>query len=92
MTNSCYLYSFIQGDDTYGCDFNTEQKNWRIVWRDEVSESKAMNEDELGKGKDGKSSEWEILWGDCGVANFFISRADLKARNFSNVYYNWDCY
>lgn len=32
-----------------------------------------------------------ILWGDVGVANFFIRPADLKARDFSHVWYNWDC-
>lgn len=33
----------------------------------------------------------EILWGDCGVANFFIHPDDLKKRDFSKVMYNWDC-
>lgn len=33
----------------------------------------------------------EILWGDCGVANFFIHPDDLKKRDFSKVLYNWDC-
>ncbi len=33
----------------------------------------------------------EIMWGDCGVANFFISAEDLAKRDFSNVLYNWDC-
>lgn len=47
---------------------------------------------EMGKGEDGKSKSWEILWGDCGIANFFISREDLRNRDFSNVLYNWDCY
>lgn len=47
---------------------------------------------EMGNGEDGKSKSWEILWGDCGIANFFISRADLKNLDFSNVLYNWDCY
>lgn len=32
-----------------------------------------------------------VLWGDCGVANFFISREALKHRDFSRVCYNWDC-
>lgn len=32
-----------------------------------------------------------VLWGDCGVANFFISREALKRRDFSRVSYNWDC-
>lgn len=33
-----------------------------------------------------------IMWGDCGVCNFFISPEDLKKRDFSKVLYNWDCY
>ena len=32
-----------------------------------------------------------ILWGDCGVANFFINLEDLKKRDFSKVFYTWDC-
>lgn len=33
-----------------------------------------------------------IMWGDSGVANFFIRKEDLRNLNFSNVIYNWDCY
>lgn len=33
----------------------------------------------------------EIMWGDCGIANFFISAADLAACDFSHVMYTWDC-
>ncbi|MDE7138572.1 MAG: DUF1963 domain-containing protein [Ruminococcus sp.] len=37
-------------------------------------------------------SEWEkILWGDIGIGNFFISSEKLKNRDFSDVFYNWDC-
>lgn len=32
-----------------------------------------------------------ILWGDCGVANFFINSEALKNRDFSKILYNWDC-
>ena len=32
-----------------------------------------------------------VLWGDCGVGNFFINREDLLRRDFSRVLYNWDC-
>ncbi len=32
-----------------------------------------------------------VLWGDCGVGNFFIGREDLEKRDFSRVLYNWDC-
>ena len=33
-----------------------------------------------------------MMWGDSGVANFFIKPNDLKNRDFSDVLYNWDCY
>lgn len=33
----------------------------------------------------------EIMWGDCGVGNFFINHQDLINRDFSKVMYNWDC-
>ncbi len=32
------------------------------------------------------------LWGDMGVANFFIGKEDLMRRDFSKVVFNWDCY
>ncbi|WP_394230448.1 YwqG family protein [Bacillus thuringiensis] len=33
-----------------------------------------------------------IMWGDSGVANFFIRKEELLNLDFSNVIYNWDCY
>ncbi|MDE6030449.1 MAG: DUF1963 domain-containing protein, partial [Oscillospiraceae bacterium] len=35
--------------------------------------------------------EDEIMWGDSGVGNFFISSEDLAKRDFSHVLYTWDC-
>ncbi len=40
---------------------------------------------------DGKR-EGSVLWGDWGVANFFINSADLRAMDFDDVYFTWDCY
>ncbi len=34
---------------------------------------------------------YQILWGDAGIANFFISSEDLKNLDFSRVLYSWDC-
>ena len=34
----------------------------------------------------------EIMWGDSGVCNFFITEGAFKALDFSKVMYNWDCY
>lgn len=36
-------------------------------------------------------SSQHIMWGDVGVAQFFIDQADLQKRDFSRVAYNWDC-
>ncbi len=35
--------------------------------------------------------EKEIMWGDCGIGNFFITQDDLEKLDFSRVLYNWDC-
>lgn len=40
---------------------------------------------------DGNDNSDYVLWGDCGVANFFINSEDLKKCDFSKVLYNWDC-
>lgn len=37
-------------------------------------------------------SKGSILWGDSGVANFFINEEDLLNKDFSKILYNWDCY
>lgn len=33
----------------------------------------------------------DIMWGDSGVANFFINKDNLHNMNFNNILYNWDC-
>lgn len=35
--------------------------------------------------------DFEIMWGDVGIANFFIRPGDLERRDFDRVWYNWDC-
>ncbi len=42
-------------------------------------------------GDDCESLEDEIMFGDCGVANFFINSEALKNGDFTKVLYNWDC-
>lgn len=36
-------------------------------------------------------SDDTIMWGDSGIANFFIPSEALKNRDFSKVTYSWDC-
>ena len=35
--------------------------------------------------------ECDLMFGDTGVANFFINEEDLKKLDFTKVLYNWDC-
>jgi uncharacterized protein YwqG len=37
-------------------------------------------------------SKANIMWGDVGVANFFIQEADLRIGDFSKILYSWDCH
>ncbi len=38
------------------------------------------------------SNNNEIMWGDSGVANFFINKEKLEHLNFEDVLFNWDCF
>lgn len=33
----------------------------------------------------------DMMWGDAGVANFFIRKEDLLKLDFTKVYYTFDC-
>lgn len=41
---------------------------------------------------DRQTRQDRVLWGDTGIANFFISEDALKRGDFSRVLFNWDCY
>lgn len=72
-------YPFFMQDDPRG--YNENYAKCTVLLFQSDSES----------GGDDGSVEDEILWGDCGVANFFITPEDLAKRDFSNVLYTWDC-
>lgn len=36
-------------------------------------------------------SDDTIMWGDSGVANFFINKDNLLKKDFGEILYNWDC-
>ncbi len=35
--------------------------------------------------------EFDLMWGDVGVGNFFVTSEQLKNKDFTKVLYNWDC-
>ena len=38
------------------------------------------------------SNNAQIMWGDSGVANFFINKEKLENLDFEDVLFNWDCF
>ena len=38
------------------------------------------------------TDDYYILWGDCGVGNFFATKEQLRNLNFAESLYSWDCY
>ena len=40
---------------------------------------------------DNNKNGFDMCWGDCGIANFFIRRSHLEQLDFTQVLYNWDC-
>ncbi len=61
--------------------------------QNDVREGKYEKYDRLLLQVDTHTSDTvNIHFGDDGVCNFFISSEDLKAGNFSDVLYTWDCY
>ena len=40
---------------------------------------------------DNDSNSSGIMWGDSGVANFFINKEKLEHLNFEDVLFSWDC-
>lgn len=41
--------------------------------------------------EDERGSMYRIMWGDVGVANFFIASEKLAKHDFSDIMYSWDC-
>ena len=37
------------------------------------------------------TDDYYILWGDCGVGNFFATKEQLRNLDFAECLYSWDC-
>lgn len=36
-------------------------------------------------------NNFNMMWGDCGIANFFINSKKLALGDFTDIFYTWDC-
>lgn len=67
---------FVQQDPRL---YAPENENWLLLLQIDYVDP--------GDGSEGV----DIMWGDAGVGNFFIRDEALKALDFSEVVYYWDC-
>lgn len=37
------------------------------------------------------TGDYEIMWGDCGVANYFVTKEQIERLDFAGTLYTWDC-
>ncbi|BFU26646.1 Domain of unknown function (DUF1963), putative [Entamoeba histolytica] len=83
-----YLYEFlsVQDDIHIGGYSSFTQDDPRFYDNKQLTETLLQ----IGSIFGGNNSNY-IMWGDCGIANFFINPEDLKASNFTRVGYIWDC-
>lgn len=71
----------LKGVDYYGCRFGGNPFFTQGDVRDDKYSEMLIQLD----------SEAGMMWGDVGVANFFISKSKLNAKNFDDVFFTWDC-
>lgn len=46
----------------------------------------------IENNNESQDGNWCTIWGDCGSARLFINASDLRRRDFSHVYFEFQCY
>lgn len=80
-----YANLYTGGHQIGGYPFFTQDDGRE--WDDELKKYNFLLfqlDSECGDGK-------MIMWGDLGVGNFFINIEKLKNKDFTDIYYTWDC-
>ena len=90
------LYNELSDDELESQDINTGQ--WLLGYPFFTQEDPRAYNEELRKydtmlfQMDSVYADGvEIMWGDMGVANFFIESEALARHDFSKIMYTWDC-
>ncbi len=87
------------GDELFECAFNEE--NCLLGYPVFVQSDPRFDEERYAKydtqlfqmvGSDeGDETEFMSIWGDMGIAHFFINRNKLIEKDFTDILYYWDC-
>lgn len=87
---SAEIYKMLQETENYILGFPSFIQE---DVRQNMSEEEASYYDTTLLHLDSSSCSGEAMcWGDMGCANFLINSDALKKRDFSKVYYTWDCF
>ncbi len=82
-------------DDVYNDDARYES-NWRVGGHPEFTQSDWRYDTEYRDVDRVLLQLWTsngvMMWGDSGQGHFAMRREDLLKRDFSKVFYSWDCY
>lgn len=93
-----YYNSFSEEGVEYLVEELEPSGHWMLGWPYFTQYDPREGEDEKAKynvqlfqmDSDYEEDDY-ILWGDAGVANFFISEEDLANEDFRDILYYWDC-
>lgn len=83
--NQNFNKHFILGYPTFGQD---EPRKDKVQYGNEIGDYISLLQIDSSCPIENNS---DIMWGDCGIANFFIHPNDLKNSDFSKLVYYWDC-
>ena len=79
-----YIYDhFISAGSKIGGYANFTQQDPRHGSKDEWLLLFQMDSEVIGNS--------HIMWGDMGIGSFFIKKEALEMKDFSKVWYSWDC-
>ena len=86
-------YEFVMsGSRVLGYPFFTQSDSREVQGKYSGYDILLLQLDSEDRKLSDDSYDWMVMWGDCGVGNFFIRKEDLLNKDFSHVLYNWDCF
>lgn len=89
------LYELFD-DDCFGCSDGHRLLGYPYFTQEDPRSGESLEKYDtmlmqLGSDFMGLSPDKYVMWGDSGVAAFFINSKALAEMNFDDVLYNWDC-
>lgn len=95
------LYEKIRPSRDLSPDDAKGEVGWLLGYPDFTQSNPVAYEPELEQrfdtvllclnGSSAVGENFDMIWGDCGIADFFINSDKLAQCDFSDIFYSWDC-